>query len=293
MVAIIISLIFCVVIPFLVMTMLTISLSKSAPHYPNYRQVMVYNGLGIVWFIWLLFFWAGAHLLVAAGIAQPNWVSYLVPIFPLISGSCAFGLLDDWVGDHSFKGFRGHLSALAHGVITTGGLKMLGIGILALFTTISLYWNGWESLPRIVLATCVIALMANFMNLFDLRPGRAGKVYILGLAMAIAMVVFSQIVTLNWPDIIALTLAGFGPILAVWRFDLGEKGMLGDAGANSMGAFLGYIYATTLPLWGLAILAAALLTLNIISEQVSFSRVIEGNKLLSYLDNLGRHDVVK
>jgi hypothetical protein len=231
--------------------------------------------------------------LVAAGIAQPNWVSYLVPIFPLIAGSCAFGLFDDWVGDNTAKGFRGHISAFAHGVITTGGLKMIGIGFLALFTAISLYWDGAQSLPRIVLATCVMALMANFLNLFDLRPGRAGKVYSLGLLIAVVMVVFSGVVNFAWPDTVALTLAGIGPLLAVWRFDLGEKGMLGDAGANSMGAFLGFIYATSLPLWGLGVLSIILLALNILSERVSFSQIVENNKLLRYLDNLGRHDVVK
>ena len=63
-----------------------------------------------------------------------------------------------------------------------------------------------------------------------------------------------------------------------------------DAGANSMGAFLGYIYATTLPLVSLAILALSLLILNIISEKFSFSKVIQSNRVLAFLDRLGRKE---
>jgi hypothetical protein len=270
------------------MALLVRSLAVTAPKQPNFRGVLVYNGLGIVWFIWLLSFWVGAHLLVAMGVQQPGWVAYCVPLFPLLSVSCALGLLDDWVGDNNAKGFRGHFRALGQLVLTTGGLKMFGIGFSSLFTAVSLYWDGFVALPRVILVTVVIALMANFMNLFDLRPGRCGKVYLLGLLLAMVALLTSEFVHLDGYNLVAFALAGFGPLLAVWRFDVGEKGMLGDAGANSMGAFLGYVYATSLPLWLLAILALVLLALNIISEKVSFSAVIESNRFLAFLDGLGR-----
>jgi hypothetical protein len=282
------ALIYCVVIPVVVMAMLSASLERTAPHVANYRGVQVYNGLGIVWFVWLVSYWVGAHLLVALGVGQPAWVSYLVPLFPLIAGSCAFGLFDDWVGDKTAKGFRGHLHALRHGALTTGGVKFIGIGFLSLFTAVSLYWDGPLSLVRIVLVTCVIALTANLMNLFDLRPGRAGKMYLLGLIATLVVVGISGIVKLGGWDMAALALAGLGPLVAVWRFDAGEKGMLGDAGANSMGAFLGFLLATSLPLWGLALLTVALFSVNVLSERVSFSKIVDGNRLLSFLDGLGR-----
>ena len=288
MLDIISSFVFCVLIPFVVMSMLVRSLSATAPKVLNYRGTKVYNGLGIVWFVWLVSFWVGAHLIVVLGFTQPDWISYFVPLFPVIAGSCAFGLLDDWVGDNKSKGFRGHLRALAHGVMTTGGLKLVGIGALSLFTAISLYWVGISSVPRIILVTCVIALMANFINLFDLRPGRAGKVYVLCLALAAVSIIFSTVVHLGALSIIAVVLAGLGPLVAVWRFDLGEKGMLGDAGANSMGAFLGFLFATSLPLLALAVLAVILFALNILSEHVSFSRLIEHNRILNAIDMIGR-----
>jgi hypothetical protein len=273
------------------MLMVNRSLSKTAPHVKNYRGTMVYNGLGIVWFVWLLGFWIGAHLLVAAGIEQPLWMSYLVPIFPLISGCCAFGLLDDWVGDNRYTGFRGHIRSLMHGKMTTGGLKFVGIGLLALFTAVSLYWSGPYSLLRIVLATCSIGLFANVMNLFDLRPGRANKVYLLVLIFAFAAVAFGGMLSIDLPNAVALLIAALGPIIAVWFYDIGEKGMIGDAGANSMGALLGYLFATALPLPILLPVVVLLFVLNLISERVSFSAVIANNALLRFLDGIGRKDV--
>ncbi|MDR0499857.1 MAG: hypothetical protein LBG97_01230 [Coriobacteriales bacterium] len=286
--SIIFALIFSMAIPILVMVLLTRSLEDSAPRQANYRGRLVYNGLGIVWFVWLLSFWIGAHLFVMAGIEQPLWVTYIIPIFPLIAGTVIFGLLDDWVGDSNAKGFRGHLRAMLHLTITTGGLKMLGIGFLSFFTAVSLYWDGIYALPRVLLVTCAIALMANFMNLFDLRPGRAGKAYVVILLLAILSLSLSAVVQMKPEDVAAIALTGIGPLLAVWRYDLGEKGMLGDCGANSMGAFLGFIFATSLPMWALAILVLLLLALNILSERFSFSRIIDACRPLSWLDNLWR-----
>jgi len=69
---------------------------------------------------------------------------------------------------------------------------------------------------------------------------------------------------------------------------LGERGMLGDAGANAMGALAGYLLAVSLPLWGLAVSAAVLLALNVASEKISFSKVIASFGPLRWIDGLGR-----
>lgn len=292
MISIVSALVFCVVVPVAVMTMLAPSLQRTSPRVANFRDAKVYSGLGIVWFVWLVFFWVGAHLLGALRIAQPAWVSYLVPLFPLIAGSCAFGLFDDWVGNHQAKGFSGHLKALFKGELTTGGLKFIGIGFLSLFTAVSLYWNGIGSTLQVVLVTCVIALSANLMNLFDLRPGRAGKMYLLGLIVALVTVGISSSVNLGGFDLAALGLAALGPLLATWRFDIGEQGMLGDAGANSMGAFLGYLFATALPLWALVIFTIVLFAVNMLSDKVSFSALVDRSSLLTAFDQWGRSEAV-
>jgi len=288
-IGVITALVFCVIVPVVIMAMLIPSLDKTAPKTSNYRGVMVYNGLGIVWFVWLISFWIGAQLLVLLKLELPTWIIYLERLFPLLAGSCAFGLFDDWLGSHQIKGFRGHLRELFHGRLTTGGLKFLGIGFLSLFLAVALYFDGPASLLKVVLVACVIAFMANLMNLMDLRPGRAGKMYVLGLLVGIVFIgVFGLFSSAAWVNIVALTLAALGPLVAVWRFDVREKGMLGDAGANSMGVFLGFMYATALPLWGLAVVAVILAALNLLSERFSFSKVIAGNRVLTFLDELGR-----
>ena len=42
-----------------------------------------------------------------------------------------FGLLDDLVGTGTRRGFRGHVGALRHGELTTGLLKLVGGGLVA------------------------------------------------------------------------------------------------------------------------------------------------------------------
>jgi hypothetical protein len=291
---VLVAIVFCVAIPVLAMASLVPSLQASAPKVLNYRGNQVFNGLGVVWFIWLVAFWIGAHILNLLHIGQPGWISYLLPTFPLLAGACVFGLFDDWAGSGAtpgsvrVRGFRGHLKAMLKGRITTGGLKFLGIGMLSLFTAVSLYYDGATSILKVVLVTSIIALFANLLNLFDLRPARASKVYLLGLALALCCVGALRVVNLDAADIVALALAAFGPVLATWRFDAGEKGMLGDAGANAAGALLGYLMATALPFGGLVAAALLLLALNLASEKWSFSQAIEGNKALKALDQLGR-----
>ena len=63
--------------------------------------------------------------------------------------------------------------------------------------------------------------------------------------------------------------------------------MLGDSGANALGATVGALLATG-P-WGLVVGAAVvLLALQLASERVSFTRVIEGNRWLRRVDRIGR-----
>ncbi len=125
------------------------------------------------------------------------------------------------------------------------------------------------------------------MNLFDLRPGRATKVYLVLLVPALLALWFGLLDPA--PSVLAvMALLVLGPVFATWRFDLGERAMLGDAGANAMGALVGYLFAVSLPLPWLAVVAVVLFALNLASEKVSFSRVIEGNRILAAVDRAGR-----
>lgn len=284
------------VLPWLAMRMLVPTLERSATGRAiNYRGRQVALGLGLVWVFWsigLISVGRVLELLDASLVAGENQPYSALPTavpFVLVLGAFAFGFADDMFGTAGDRGFRGHLSALRTGRLTTGGLKLLGIGLLAAVTVRidTLAGPGWKVAATWALEVLAISLTANLVNLLDLRPGRALKVFglIAGLS-ALSFVFWGQ-----WVFSIELAVALLGPVIAIWRFDLGERAMLGDAGANAMGALLGWVVASILPMTALAAYVAIVLALNLLSERISFSRVIEGNTLLSWLDGLGRMPV--
>ena len=88
----------------------------------------------------------------------------------------------------------------------------------------------------------------------------------------------------------AATLAAIplGAALALAGEDLGERAMLGDAGANALGAMLGAAAAASLPRPGRVALLAGIVALTAASEKVSFTKVIRRTPPLHWLDMLGR-----
>jgi hypothetical protein len=64
--------------------------------------------------------------------------------------------------------------------------------------------------------------------------------------------------------------------------------MLGDAGANALGAMLGGAVAVSLPRPARIALLAGIVALTGASEKVSFTKVIERTPPLRWLDMLGR-----
>ena len=70
--------------------------------------------------------------------------------------------------------------------------------------------------------------------------------------------------------------------------DLDEEIMLGDAGANALGALLGLALAARTGTAGRTVALAVLAGLTAASEKVSFTRVIQDTPWLRRLDELGR-----
>lgn len=312
-------------VPALAMRSLGPSLQSSPLVRENYRSRRVYLGLGLVWAVWSVSLLAASTAMdaLAEAVEAPfgsiemvlfdgplTLALYAVPII-LVLASVVFGMADDVFGTSADKGFKGHLRALASGRLSTGGLKLLGIGVIA-----AVYgWSAasgrpgagegpeWTEFVAWVVATLVIALSANLLNLLDLRPGRALKSYavlvvpaavVFGLDAIDRYRAFTLETAVGWTaadtavTLAALVIVLLGPVLAVWRADLGELGMLGDAGSNAMGAVVGYLLAGALPLAWLTGVAALLLGLNLLSERVSFSTIIERVPLLRFFDGLGR-----
>ncbi|MEV4807981.1 hypothetical protein AB0K18_49015 [Nonomuraea sp. NPDC049421] len=198
------------------------------------------------------------------------------------AGSGALGAYDDLYGTTSFKGFKGHLSALARGEVTSGAVKILGIGATGLGAA-ALVSQG----PADILVNgAAIAGSANLANLFDLRPGRAVKVGLLTGGPLLAAALFR-----DQPAAGALAAVPLGAAAALLPDDLGERAMLGDAGANALGALLGLAAITKLGRPGRYALLGTVVALTAAAEKVSFTKVIAGNPVLNRIDMLGRRPV--
>jgi hypothetical protein len=125
----------------------------------------------------------------------------------------------------------------------------------------------------------LVAGGANLLNLFDLRPGRAIKVAVASGAL------IGTAGSRNGSGV-----GGAAPLaaaLALLPEDLGERAMLGDCGANALGAMLGAA-AAGLPRPTRIALLAVIAGLTAASEKVSFTKVIERTPALRWLDMLGR-----
>jgi UDP-N-acetylmuramyl pentapeptide phosphotransferase/UDP-N-acetylglucosamine-1-phosphate transferase len=195
-----------------------------------------------------------------------------------VVGFGLLGLLDDLTGDTSTTGYRGHLRALLKGEVTTGVLKILGGGIVALAVTAMAVDDrglGW-----ILVDAALVALSANLANLLDRRPGRTGKVAAVAGAVVCAASGFDPAVA----GVALVTGATVGLLLP----DLREELMIGDTGSNPMGAAVGLgVVIAFGPVVRVAVLVAVL-ALNLASERVSFTAVIERTPALRRLDQLGR-----
>ncbi|MGP9693743.1 hypothetical protein ACT3TZ_03885 [Brachybacterium sp. AOP25-B2-12] len=206
----------------------------------------------------------------------------------VLGAVAALGLVDDLVEERRrargipvAKGLRGHLGGLAHGTVSTGALKALGIPALALVGA------ALAPAPRRVLTDAVLAAgTANLANLLDLRPGRALKALALpALALSVVPAAAGVERSAAGRD---LGLAVLGPLLVCLPIDLAERGMLGDAGANVLGAAVGTAVARRAPAPVRIGVLVAVVGLTLASERVSFSAVIERTGWLRAADRLGR-----
>src|SRR5215213_6448554 len=175
------------------------------------------------------------------------------------------------------KGLAGHLAALRAGRVSAGAVKVAGIGAAAAVAAVLVRrGTGAGALVDGVLTTGLVAGTANLVNLLDLRPGRAGKAGALAAAAG-----------LGGPAG-GLAAGPLGVTLAVLPADLGEQVMLGDSGANALGALLGLRLAAIPARSARAALLAGVVALTLASEKVSFTKVIEATPGLRELDRLGR-----
>ena len=207
------------------------------------------------------------------------------------------------------KGLKGHLGALAHGQVTTGVIKIAGIGASALAASAlvgSKATSVGGKVADLALNTVLIAGTANLANLLDLRPGRALKATVL-VATPLSYFSCAAAKTPAWETSGAPSATPAAPASASGASaqrllasglnaaaitalveDLQETTMLGDTGANAAGALLGTSLAAN-DSWKLRLgTTLGVVGLILASEKVSFSKVIAANPALNWLDQLWR-----
>ncbi|GAP79399.1 MULTISPECIES: hypothetical protein [Brachybacterium] len=206
-----------------------------------------------------------------------------------LAGIGGLGLLDDLLEPHQrragrpvSKGLRGHLASLRSGRVTTGAAKALGIPALALLAA------AGGPAPRggamVPVDAALTAGCANLANLLDLRPGRALKA-VLPPAALLALTAGQDERARSGAR---LAVAALLPGALALPADLREHGMLGDAGANVLGAAVGAAATRTLPAPARLALLGGVVALTLASEKVSFSAVIDRTSALRALDRAGR-----
>lgn len=172
----------------------------------------------------------------AAG-AEPDDVMVASLRLSLVAvlGFALLGLLDDLGGTGESGGFLGHFRALFQGRLTTGAIKLFGgaaVAVVVVADPLSAAGDG-SGVGRLLADGALVALAANLANLFDRAPGRVIKVSVLafvGLLVAVGLA----------PELAGVALvmgAGVGLMLP----DLKERLMLGDTGANVLGARWGWV----------------------------------------------------
>jgi hypothetical protein len=293
----------------------------------------------------------GVWLPVTLALSWEAWrgVSAAAPAVTALLVFGLVGLVDDLWGDRSVGGFRGHLrQALREGRLTTGMAKLSVGGGAALVLGVWLAGEAAPPLLRVLLepsapstaslppltdlaprpppvwvgilnaltAAATIALAANTLNLFDLRPLRALKVFwsgtvlllitAVGLPLAAHWLIPEQLRPLvqrlpHW-----LVTAGsfppsgqgvgwlcalLGPALVAtmvyWSVEARCRAMLGDNGANALGSLFGIAACVVLPLIGQVVLALILTGINLYAESHSLTELIRAHPLLERIDRWG------
>ncbi len=244
----------------------------------NYRKAQLPTAAGLVLPLVLLLLAALTSLGAVAGLddlARPS--NILVPTLCLVAGFALFGLLDDLAAAVGDRGFQDHMRALASGRLTTGALKLVGGGALSI-VVVAHVRDG--NIAMLVIDGAVVALSANLTNLLDLAPGRTTKV---SMVWAAVLAVVSGFDPVLWPIAIVM-----GAAAALLVPDLRERMMLGDTGANVLGAVLGFGTVVTAP-WGVRLgVLIGLVGLTVVGDVVGFSKIIRSTPLLRYLDHVGR-----
>ena len=215
----------------------------------------------------------GAIGAVAVGVSDhvpaAGWIAAAGAVFVV-----AAGLLDD-LSSNGPRGLRGHLRALTAGHVGTGIVKLFTIVAVAVVTVASSP-SGRSGSVRLS-GVILIAAATNLWNGLDVRPGRALK---FGYLAAPALL------TCGWPSVPFAPGVLLASVL-VLPWDVGERAMLGDTGANLLGFTIGVALFDALTDTQVVVAAGIGVILNVLAETVTLSRLIDAVPPLRWYDRLG------
>jgi UDP-N-acetylmuramyl pentapeptide phosphotransferase/UDP-N-acetylglucosamine-1-phosphate transferase len=242
----------------------------------NYRGRVVPTAAGIVIILTAVVIEGLRVLAHGLGIGDVTTNLARQAVLLTVVGFGFLGFVDDVLGNGDSRGFRGHLAALRRGQVTTGMAKFVGGASFAL--TLAALAGARHG--QLLIDAALIALASNLVNLLDVRPGRAAKYALVG---------YVPVALLCGSDTLGVAIAPvIGALLACIPDELREHYVLGDTGANPVGAVLGLGVVLEASPGTRVVVAVVLLALNMLSEVVSFSRVIERIGPLRAFDRLGR-----
>ncbi len=243
----------------------------------NYRGHTLPTAGGLFIVLTVLVIDAGRSVLGALGVGPESGLTEArSAVLFAVFGFGLLGLIDDLAAVGEDRGFKGHLRALREGRVTTGMLKLVGGAAVAVVLVAT---PGFKSGRTLIVDALLIALAANLGNLLDRAPGRTIKFGLVAY-VPIAIAVGSAPIGIAIAPVMGAALGLLGD-------DLHERLMLGDTGANVIGAVLGLaVVLGSRDSIRLGVMLV-LLALNVAAELVSFSRVIDAVPFLRWFDRLG------
>lgn len=245
----------------------------------NYRDAPVPTAGGVLIVLAVLVIEAGRAVFGALGVGDdPGLTVERTEVLFAVFAFGLLGMIDDVLGaDSTTRGFRGHLSALRRGNITTGFLKLFGGAGVAVVLVAT---PGFATGRRLLVDAVLIALAANLGNLLDRAPGRTIKA---------AMIAYVPLAIVLGTGVVGVAIApAMGAAFGLLGDDLRERLMLGDSGANVIGAVLGLGVVLGRGEASRLTAVIVLIIANVAAELVSFSRIIDRVPALRVLDRWGQ-----
>lgn len=243
----------------------------------NYRGHHLPTAVGVVLVAAVIAVDGGRTLLGVVGLGDADTAPARLLMLAAVVMFGFLGLLDDLLGDGDDRGLRGHVGAALRGRVTTGFIKLGGGAAVALVLAGAI--DG-DAGVRLLVDAALIALAANLGNLLDRAPGRTLK---WGLVAYVPLALVAGTAATG----VALAVVA-GSAAALLGGDLQERFMLGDTGSNALGAALGVATVLEASADVRTLVALVLLGLTLLSEVVSFTKIINAAMPLRLFDQLGR-----